>query len=124
MDKQSSRPFDHNERAFLEGIAVELPAVEGDRLRRDIEAARVTTNGDFLDVELPEYARPEYRGHRNLPFEGEMRDSNGGPMSVLVNMDKNDRLLAVEFIWWENSTTVAPDWSSLKIIPEWPIGSS
>lgn len=121
MHMQETGPFDSFVSEFLEGVAAALPTGHAERLRQDIRAARVTRNGDFLDVDLPHYQRPEYRGHRNLPFEGKMSDAEGGAMSVLVNMDENDRLLAVEFIWWENSIAVAPDWSTLKIIPEAPV---
>ena len=49
-----------------------------------------------------------------------MRDSDSGEMSVLVNMDQNDRLLAMEFIFGENEG-VALDWSTLTIVPEPPL---
>jgi hypothetical protein len=117
---EQQRPFHIYERAFLEGVAKKLSAPDCERLCRDIHEARVTPNGDFLDVELPRYERPDYLGHHNLPFEGKMHDDEGGLMCLLVNMDQNDRLLALEFIWWENSIAVAPDWSTLEIIPEPP----
>ncbi|MDP9414936.1 MAG: hypothetical protein M3Q08_12825 [Pseudomonadota bacterium] len=105
-------------------MAEKLPAKNGERLRHDLQIARVTPDGDFLLVDLPGYERPEYRGHHNLPFEGKMRAADGGAMSVLVNMDQNDRLLAVEFIRWESLSSVAPDWSTLTIVPEPPMGLS
>lgn len=43
---------------------------------------------------------------------------------MLVNMDQNDRLLAVEFIRWESLPSVAPDWSTLTVVPEPPMGVS
>ena len=49
-----------------------------------------------------------------------MRDSDSGEMSVLVNMDQNDRLLAMEFVFWENEG-VALDWSTLTIVTEPPL---
>jgi hypothetical protein len=36
-------------------------------------------------------------------------------MSVLVNVDQNQRLLEVEFIYWESLSSVAADWSTLTI---------
>ena len=121
METQQKPAFDGPVFEFLERVAATLPPGDADRLRQDALAARVTPNGDFLEVELPHYQRPDFQGHRNLPFEGEMRDAVGGAMSVLVNMDNNDRLLAVEFIWWENSSAAAPDWSTLKIIQQPPV---
>jgi hypothetical protein len=59
-----------------------------------------------------------------LPFEGEMRAADGGPMTVLVNIDQNKRLLEVEFIYWESVGGLAPDWSTLSIVPKPPLGVS
>jgi hypothetical protein len=53
-----------------------------------------------------------------------MKAADGGQMSVLVNLDQNDRLLEVEFIRWESLTSAAPDWSTLSIVPEPPVGTS
>lgn len=124
MQEQPTRPFSREERAFLEGVAAELPAEDAESLRRDLQIARVRPDGDFLLVDLPGYERPDYSGHRNLPFEGKMRAADGGAMSALVNMDRNHRLLAVEFIRWESLSSVAPDWSTLTIRPEPPMGVS
>ena len=110
--------------ALLDAIAGKLPPADAESLRHDIRVASVTPEGDFLAVELPEYVRPEYRGHHNLPFEGRMRAVDGGAMTVLVNMDQNDRLLEVEFIRWESLSDVAPDWSTLTIVPKPPLGRS
>jgi hypothetical protein len=123
MGQQHSRSFSSEERRFLEAVAAQLPPGASDRLRRDLQIAQVRLDGDFLEVDLPGYERPDYEGHRNLPFEGKMRDSEGGAMSVLVNMDQNGRLLAVEFIFWE-SAGVAPDWATMAVVPEPPMGSS
>lgn len=122
MGEHHSRSFSLEERTFLEGVAEKLPPQSSERFRHDIQMAQVRPDGDFLDVDLPGYQRPDYRGHRNLPFEGKMRDVEGGAMTVLVNMDQNDRPLSVEFIFWE-SNDVAPDWTTLRIVPEPPMGS-
>jgi len=124
MAEQATNQFQPEERAFLEAIAHKLSGEAGQRLRSDIEIARVKRDSDFLAVDLPGYARPEYRGHHNLPFEGKMRAADGGAMTVLVNMDPNDRLLEVEFIRWESLSSVAPDWTTLTVIPRPPMGVS
>ena len=124
MTDRLSRPFSEHEQAFLEAVAAKLAEREAARLRHDVRLAQVTLHGDFLLVDLPGYERADYRGHHNLPFEGEMEAADGGRMSLLVNMDQNDRLLALEFIRWESPSDVAPDWSTLAIIPEPPIGAS
>ena len=124
MSKHRPRPFSDDERAFLESVADKLPPRDRERLRHDLQIARVIGDGDFLLVELPGYERPDYKGHRNLPFEGEMRAADGGPMTVLVNMDRNERLLEVEFIYWESAGGLAPDWSTLSIVPKPPKGAS
>ena len=123
MGEHHSRSFSLEERAFLEGVAEKLPSESSERFRHDVQMARVRPDGDFLSVHLPGYERPDYRGHRNLPFEGKMRDVEGGAMTVLVNMDQNDRLLSVEFIFWEGNDVV-PDWTTLTIVPEPPMGVS
>jgi len=124
MDKPLSSPVPEQEWRFLEAVAQKLPADEREHLLRDIQNAFVRQEGDFLLFDLPGYARPSYRGHHNLPFEGKMCAADGGAMSVLVNMDENDRLLALEFIRWESSAGVAPDWSTLTIVSEPPLGAS
>jgi len=123
MGEHHSRLFSVEERAFLEGVAEKLPPESSERFCHDIQMAQVRPDGDFLDVDLPGHQRPDYRGHRNLPFEGKMRDVEGGAMTVIVNMDQNDRLLSVEFIFWEDDGVV-PDWTTLTIVPEPPMGIS
>jgi hypothetical protein len=124
MNEERSGAFPHEVQALLEAIADKLPQADAESLRHDIRVARVTPDSDFLTVELPGYDRPEYRGHHNLPFEGRMHAADGGAMTVLVNMDENDRLLEVEFIRWESLSNVAPDWSTLTIVPKPPLGVS
>jgi hypothetical protein len=124
MNEHRSRPFFYEERAFLKGVAAKLPPKDGECLRHGLQIATGRLDGDFLLVNLPGYERPDYKGHHNLPFEGKMRAADGGAMTVLVNMDQNGRLLAVEFIRWESLGSVAPDWSTLSIVPEPPTGNS
>ena len=124
LGAQRSRPFSDEERAFLAGVARKLPAGEGERLLRDVQAARVRPDGALLHVDLPGYERGEYWGHTNLPFEGEMRDSGGGLVSVLVNMDHEGRILSLEVIRWESEDGASLDWSKLEIVPKPPIGLS
>lgn len=124
MDEQRFRSLSSEERAFLEGVAEKLPPKDRVRLSHDLQIATVRLDGDFLFVDLPGYERPEYRGHHNLPFEGKMSAADGGAMTVLVNMDQNERLVAVEFIRWESLSSVAADWSTLSIVPEPPMGAS
>jgi len=123
MSKIGRRSLQPEERAFLEKVANKLPHERSRRLAADIQTASVRQDGDFLCVDLPGYLRPDYRGHQNLPFEGRMRDVAGGALSILINMDQNDRLLSIEFIFWEASGT-APDWTTLTIVPEQPAGTS
>jgi hypothetical protein len=124
MNDRLSRPLSEDERAFLEGVAAKLSETEAARLRQDLQMAQVAPEGDFLLVDLLGYERPDYRGHHNLPFEGKMSAADGSPMSLLVNMDQNDRLLALEFIRWESPSSVAPDWSTLTVVPKPPMGAS
>jgi hypothetical protein len=93
-----ARTFTNPERQFLKKIAEKLPKDKGERLLADMSGARVIEEGDFLKVNLSGYERPDYVGHRNLPFEGKMQDVRGEPVSILVNIDQNERLLEVETI--------------------------
>jgi hypothetical protein len=113
-------PLPEQVRDFLEGVAAKLPAEDADRLRDDIGVALASQDGDFLNVDLPGYQRPTYEGHRNLPYEGKLQALDGGPMSLLVNIDQNERLLAIEFIRWGSPNDVEPDWSTLSIVEEPP----
>lgn len=81
-----------------------------------MSVAEVTQSGDFLKVDLRGYERPAYVGHRNLPVEGKLQDFLGGPVSILVNIDQNERLLEVETIWWSSESGTGVDWSTLEVI--------
>lgn len=123
MSEQAETTFTPEERAFLESIAKMLPNDRAARLRTDAEIAHVRRDGDFVSVDVPGYNRPERSVQRDLPFEGRLRSADSGAVSIFVNMDKNDRLLEVEFVWWE-SLSRELDWSTLRIVPEAPIGQS
>ena len=111
-----ARTFTNLEREFLEKITEKLPKDKGERLRADLSVARVVEDGDFLQVELTGYKRPDYVGHMNLPFEGKLQDVLGGLVSLLVNIDQNQRLLELEIIWWDSESGTILDLSTLEII--------
>ncbi|MGB5077104.1 MAG: hypothetical protein WBO17_06465 [Sphingorhabdus sp.] len=112
----STRTFTDPERQFLEQIVEKLPKDTGERLLADMTVAQVTENGDFLEVELRGYERPDYVGHQNLPVEGKLMDVRGEPVSILVNIDQNERLLEIETIWWNSESGTVLNWSTLEII--------
>ena len=112
----SPRTFNKPEREFLEKIVEKLPKDMGNRLLADMSVARVIEDGDFLQVTLSSYERPDYAGHQNLPFEGKLLDVRGEPVSILVNIDQNERLLEVETIWWNSESGTALNWSTIEII--------
>lgn len=85
--------------------------------------ACVTEEGDFLHVELRGYERPDYGGHQNLPYEGKLQDAHGEPVSILVNIDQNERLLEVETIWWASESGTSLNWSTLEVIATPPLDS-
>lgn len=111
-----ARTFTNPEREFLEKIVEKLPKDAQEYMRADLSVALAIEEGDFLEVDLRGYDRPDYVGHRNLPFEGKLRDVRGGLVSILVNIDQNERLLAVEFIWWDSESNTILDWPTLEII--------
>ena len=104
-------------------VAEKLGGERAERLLRDVEMAAVRRDGDLLCIDLPGYDRPERPCQRALPFEGRLRAADGGATSVFVNMDSNDRLFELEFVWWEGLSK-EPDWSTLRIVPEAPMGLS
>ena len=118
-----SRTFTQHEQSFLHKVVEKLPADESRSLMRDIkDAISVTEEGDFVGVELRDYRRPGYAGHRNLRWEGKLYDKDGGPVSVLVNLDQNERLLELEYIWWSSPSGTHLDWSTQEIVPGDRIG--
>jgi hypothetical protein len=116
-----ARPFTEPERDFLQKVAQKLPNDARERLLADLSMAKVVEHGDFLEVELRGYERSDYKGHVNLPFEGALKDVRGEPVTILVNIDQNERLLAVETIWWSSVSGTMLDWSTLEIIAEPPL---
>jgi hypothetical protein len=95
-------------------VAERLTEGAREQLLNDMASVLVREEGDFLRVELPNYERPKYRGHQNLPFEGKLHDLQGEPVSVLLNTE-NDRLVEIEFIWWSSPSGTGLDWSTLEI---------
>ena len=109
------RTWNEDERRLIGLVAERLDENTRTALMRDAAKATVTVNGDFLQLELRDYDRPPYLGHSNLPVEGKLRDVAGGAVSALINTDQNGPLLEIEFIWWENESGTALDWSTLEI---------
>lgn len=118
------RHLTSNESDFLKAVAAKLEHDARTRLLDDVAAASVNAEGDFLHVTLDGYYRPAYTGHSNLQYEGALRDLKGGLVSLLVNVDQNDRLLELECIWWENDREAGLDWTTLAIVSEPKSGDS
>lgn len=121
MSKVQPRKLSPDEQLFFEKLVSNLSPEVGERLRYDVSIAEVRAQGDFLMIDLFGYDRPQYRGHRSLSHEGMMRDVHGGAVSVLVNVDQNNRLLEVEMIYWEADQPTKLEWSTLAIIAEPPL---
>jgi hypothetical protein len=50
------------------------------------------------------------------PFgEGRMLDSDGTELSVLLHADENGRLLELEFMRWDSSDLLGPNWETLRL---------
>lgn len=109
------RAFNLHEEMLIKLVAERLPEASRQQLLSDMANGLVRDEGDFVRVELANYKRPEYRGHRNLPFEGRLYDVDGQPVSVLLNIE-NERLLEIEFIWWSSPNGTELDWSTLQIV--------
>ena len=63
---------------MIDLVAEQLDENQRTALLRDVAGATVTPEGDFLAVDLRDYDHLPYIGHRNLPFEGKLRDVRGG----------------------------------------------
>jgi hypothetical protein len=109
------RALSKDEQWLIELVAERLDDDARKALLRDAAEATVTVDGDFLRLGLKDYDRPPYVGHSNLPWEGKLRDVLGGAVSALINIDQNDRLLEIEFVWWENEGGTTMDWSTLEV---------
>lgn len=109
------RAFNRNEQLLIKLVAERLPEDAGQRLISDMASGLVLEEGDFLRVELPNYKRPDYAGHENLPFEGKLYDVRGEPVSIFLNTE-NDRLLELEFVWWSSPKGTELDWSTLQVV--------
>jgi len=112
-----------DERGLLLAIADKLNDDSRTKLRADIElvSSCVTSDdGSFISFELSNYQRPAYDGHDSFEFQGSLDDSNGVPMTALVNADVNGRLLEIEFLRWGEGGTIVPNWKTLRIVESPP----
>lgn len=110
-----SRALSKDERRLIDLVAERLDENTRKGLLRDAAEATVTVDGNFLLFGLKDYDRPDQVGHSVLPIEGKLRDLLGGPVSAVINTDRNGRVLEIEFIWWENEGGTPLDWSTLEI---------
>jgi hypothetical protein len=113
------RTLTDDEISFISGVAAWMNAEARDKLLSDLAIAQVEAelaNGELIKFHLEGHEHP--RGGQHLyPVEGEMRDADGSPMSVLLFADPVDRLYELEYLRWGDGPMQNPDWSTLRYIP-------
>jgi hypothetical protein len=94
------RKLDDTElRAVLAMAAVLGPA--GEQVARDATNAQEEAedeHGAHLIFHIPGYERPAYKGQRDLPVEGRLRDVDGAEIRVLLWEDQNRRVYELELL--------------------------
>jgi hypothetical protein len=112
------RPLTHEERMLIANFANRLGEGERTQLLEDLKkasAAPATTDGSRVVFVIAGYERPPYRGQHPFGVEGRMLDSDGTELSVLLHADENGRLLELEFMRWDSSDLLGPNWETLRL---------
>ena len=92
----------------------------GEQLAADVASGQVEAEdayGSRLIFHLPGYARPPYKGERDLPVEGKMLDVDGVEIRVLLWEDQNHRIYELELIKLAVGEPISPDWQTFEVIP-------
>jgi len=112
------RSLSAEESAFIRAVADKFVGPTRDTIISDVLLAKVcpaTSDGSRLTFDLCGYRRDSDAGQTPLEIEGRMLDSDGAQLSVVLFVDKNERLLELEFIRWETGNLISPDWRSLRV---------
>jgi hypothetical protein len=104
----------------LEGAGVNIAHTES-AVANDVKAMRgnLATNADVVGRLIVDGVEVEYRA-RLLP-NGTVNvgtlflDSDGIELSVLLHADENGRLLELEFMRWDSSDLLGPNWETLRL---------
>jgi len=91
----------------------------GDQVVRDAAAGEVeSVNEDdsIFVFHLPGYQRPSYKGEREFPVEGKVRDEDSVEVRVLLPNGQNERLFQLELIRFGDGPPVAPDWGTFELV--------
>lgn len=71
----------------------------------------------IIEFDISGYIRPESRlGQKPLPVEGEVYDSDGQKLTVVVYSDSNGRLFEMEIIRYAEGNVLDPDWRTFQLI--------
>jgi len=110
--------LDAERRAVLAMVAALGPA--GEQVAKDIADGQVEPEdpyGAHLIFYLPDYERPPYKGQRDLPVEGRLRDVDGVEIRVLLWEDQNRRVYELELVKLAEGEPIAPDWGTFEVVP-------
>jgi hypothetical protein len=78
-------------------------------------AKEVSTDGSRILFNIADYRRPSYHGQHSVGVDGRMLDADNAELSVCLYVDENGRLLELEFIRWDPTDLLSPQWSTLQV---------
>lgn len=114
------RTLTTDERQIIAAIAHQLGSVDRTQLLADLENATARTvarDGSLIEFDIAGYTRPPFLGQNPFNVEGRVRDNDGAELEVLLHADHNGRLLELELVRYEKGDVIAPDWSTLQLLP-------
>jgi len=113
------RDLTEDEVSFIRSVADMLEADRRRCLLSDLSLAKaeeILDDASLIRFHLAGYERGKYNGQHTYPFEGQLTDSDGTPVHLLLFADPADRLYELEFLRWGDGPLQAPDWASLELI--------
>jgi hypothetical protein len=113
------RNLTDGEASFIRAVADMLNSAQRAQLLSDLALARaeeILHDASLIRFHLAGYERGDYHGQHTYPIEGQLSDSDGTPVHVLLFADPADKLYELEFLRWGDGPLQAPDWASLKLI--------
>lgn len=106
------------EHAALLLMIQRLPQEQRQQVMSDLEVCsveEVTPDGSRLQIYIPGYDRPPYRGQHAYQVGGHLRDGDGEKVEVTLYADENDRPLEVELLKWGEEPLRKPDWATFSV---------
>ncbi len=112
------RLLSDEERTLIARFAEKLDDAEKEQLLADAACATAEAavmDGSRIMFDIVDYQRPPYRGQHSFGVEGRMLDKDAAELSVCLYADENGRLLELEFIRWDSTNLLDPQWDTLQV---------